>query len=55
MKLRKCNKCDMYTLKDMCPRCGSSTTHPYPPKFSPNDKYGKYRRELKKIELNKVK
>jgi H/ACA ribonucleoprotein complex subunit 3 len=47
MKMRKCSKCNVYTLKDKCPKCGSPTVSPRPPKFSPEDKYGKYRRAAK--------
>ncbi|MDI6643035.1 MAG: RNA-protein complex protein Nop10 [Candidatus Hodarchaeaceae archaeon] len=48
MKLKKCKSCGAYTLKDMCPACGGQTTTPHPPKFSPLDPYGKYRRILKR-------
>jgi H/ACA ribonucleoprotein complex subunit 3 len=41
--MRKCNQCSRYTLKDICPHCGSSTRIPHPAKFSPDDKYAKYR------------
>jgi len=34
-------------MKDTCSVCGSSTIDPKPPKFSPLDKWGKYRREAK--------
>jgi len=42
--IRKCPKCGTYTLEDHCPKCGESTRTPHPPKFSPEDRYGKYRR-----------
>jgi H/ACA ribonucleoprotein complex subunit 3 len=46
--LRKCTECGRYTLKkDVCPYCGGKLTMPYPPKFSPVDKYGDYRRRYK--------
>jgi len=48
--LRKCVKCGRYTLKqDKCPCCGSKVVVPHPPKFSPEDKYRKYRYLAKKI------
>ncbi|MGQ4915999.1 MAG: RNA-protein complex protein Nop10 [Candidatus Asgardarchaeia archaeon] len=48
-KLRKCPSCGMYTLrKDICPYCGNKVTVPYPPKFSPEDKYIEYRIKMKK-------
>ncbi|MGL6298516.1 MAG: nucleolar RNA-binding Nop10p family protein, partial [Methanobacteriaceae archaeon] len=37
-----------YTLKDSCPYCEGEITVVYPPKYSVGDKYGKYRRILKK-------
>jgi H/ACA ribonucleoprotein complex subunit 3 len=52
--LRKCEKCGGYTLrKDRCPHCGGTVRIPHPPKFSPDDKYLKYRMALKRrAELN---
>jgi len=41
--MRKCTQCSRYTLKNTCPDCGGSTTIPHPAKFSPDDKYAKYR------------
>jgi H/ACA ribonucleoprotein complex subunit 3 len=32
---------------DTCPYCKGKLTMPYPPKFSPEDKYGEYRRKYK--------
>jgi H/ACA ribonucleoprotein complex subunit 3 len=48
MKMKKCKSCGAYTFKDKCPACGGGTTVPHPPRFSPLDPYGKYRRMLKK-------
>ncbi|MHC1709987.1 MAG: RNA-protein complex protein Nop10 [Methanomassiliicoccales archaeon] len=45
--LRKCDRCREYTLKDTCPRCGSHTSTPIPPRFSPDDRYGEYRRRAR--------
>ena len=42
-QLRKCNKCDKYTLKLKCTKCGHETTSVHPAKFSPDDKYIRYR------------
>jgi H/ACA ribonucleoprotein complex subunit 3 len=47
-KLRKCPKCGNYTFQDVCPRCGTPTKVPHPPRFSPVDKYVKYRIETKR-------
>jgi H/ACA ribonucleoprotein complex subunit 3 len=46
--MRKCGKCGRYTLKETCPACGNKTFMPVPPRFSPEDPYGKYRRKLRK-------
>ncbi|MCX8169392.1 MAG: RNA-protein complex protein Nop10 [Candidatus Methanomethylicia archaeon] len=48
--IRKCILCGNYTLnKDKCPYCGGEVKIPHPAKFSPEDKYGKYRRFMKKL------
>jgi len=47
--LRKCPPCRTYTLSDSCPKCGKKTVTPHPAKFSPDDKYIKYRRVLGRI------
>ncbi len=47
--LRKCVKCDRYTLKgDVCPYCGGMVRVPHPAKFSPDVKYLRYRMALKR-------
>ena len=43
-----CKSCGRYTLYSTCPDCGEPAVQPAPPRFSPEDKYGKYRRMLKK-------
>ncbi|MGC8543127.1 MAG: RNA-protein complex protein Nop10 [Vulcanisaeta sp.] len=55
--LRRCKKCGRYTVrKDRCPYCGGELEVPHPPKFSPEDKYGRYRLLMKimsgEIKLN---
>jgi H/ACA ribonucleoprotein complex subunit 3 len=46
--LRKCVDCEEYTLNvKFCPKCGGKTMIPHPAKFSPDDKYAKYRRMMK--------
>lgn len=32
--LRKCSSCGRYTLRDVCPVCGSPTRSAHPPPFS---------------------
>jgi len=47
--LKRCEKCGKYTLrKDECPYCGGKVRVPHPPKFSPDDKYIRYRMALKR-------
>jgi len=48
MRMRKCPKCDRYTLKGYCNFCNEKTITIKPPRFSIEDRYGKYRRMLKK-------
>jgi H/ACA ribonucleoprotein complex subunit 3 len=31
-------------MKDICKECGKKTVSPRPPKYSPEDKYARYRR-----------
>ena len=42
-QLRKCTKCKKYTLKDACKECDDKTVSVHPAKFSPDDKYLRYR------------
>jgi len=49
--MKYCYKCKRYTLKDICPVCGERAYKKEPPRFSPQDKYGKYRRMLKREEI----
>lgn len=50
-RIRKCPQCRSYTLKSLCPKCGSNTIIPHPPRFSPDDKYVEYRIRIKYLEL----
>ena len=47
MRIRKCVACKQYTFKGDCPKCNNKTVNPNPPKYSPEDKYGIWRRKLK--------
>jgi H/ACA ribonucleoprotein complex subunit 3 len=40
-------------MRDECPICGKKTVSPHPARFSPEDRYGKYRRKLKVINENR--
>jgi len=48
MRIMKCMVCGAYTLKRSCPKCGQKAVHAQPARYSPEDKYGKYRRMMKK-------
>jgi len=47
--LRKCKKCDVYTFKNNCPKCGGEAISPHPAKFSMDDKYRKYKILMKRL------
>ena len=40
-----------YAMKEKCSKCGSQAINPKPPKFSPEDKFGEYRRKAKKLNM----
>ncbi|MGI0054657.1 MAG: RNA-protein complex protein Nop10 [Thermoplasmata archaeon] len=45
-ELRRCVGAGHYSLHTTCPECGTATRTPHPARFSPQDRYGKYRRLL---------
>lgn len=45
-----CKNCKVYTLDNTCSKCKEKTASKNPPRFSPQDHYGKYRRKLKKLK-----
>ena len=49
--ISQCAECRRYTLEKKCPSCHKETFRPLPPKFVLPDKYGKYRREVRREEL----
>ncbi|MEA3430559.1 MAG: RNA-protein complex protein Nop10 [Nanoarchaeota archaeon] len=49
----KCPKCGKYTMKDKCSDCDVITVQVKPPKFSPEDPYGEYRRKARTEDLEK--
>ncbi len=53
-EIMKCPKCGFYTMKRVCPICGSKTEIAKPPKFSPDDKYASYVRIAKEEERIKL-
>ncbi|MCL7416844.1 MAG: RNA-protein complex protein Nop10 [Halalkalicoccus sp.] len=40
----------VYTLSTACPDCGADAVNSAPAPFSPEDRYGEYRRALKRRE-----
>nr|WP_320161624.1 RNA-protein complex protein Nop10 [uncultured Methanoregula sp.] len=46
-RIRYCTADHIYTLSFACPICGRPTSVAHPARFSPEDKYGKYRRMAK--------
>ena len=44
-----CKNCKEYTLDGICVKCKEKTASKNPPRFSPHDRYGGYRRKLKKL------
>ena len=42
-QLRKCTECGEYTLKETFKKCDKSTKSVHPAKFSPDDRYLRYR------------
>jgi H/ACA ribonucleoprotein complex subunit 3 len=49
----KCQSCGQYALSENC-SCGGKAIENKPPKYSPEDKYGEYRRQTKEEEWKKV-
>jgi len=43
-RMRRCGRDGTYTLAERCPVCGNLTASAHPPRFSPEDRYGRYRR-----------
>lgn len=41
--MRRCRACGRYTLKRACPGCGKDTAQAHPARYSPDDKYARYR------------
>ncbi|MAG46998.1 ribosome biogenesis protein [archaeon] len=47
-QILKCFTCNSYTLNPICNNCKSKTKSTKPAKWSPQDKYGSFRRIYKK-------
>lgn len=44
--LQYCRACARYTMAPSCPQCHGPARSPHPARFSPQDRYGVYRRRL---------
>lgn len=42
----RCVNCRKYTMEDKCPACGGQTITVHPARFSPDDRYARYRSPL---------
>ncbi|MCK4884128.1 MAG: nucleolar RNA-binding Nop10p family protein [Candidatus Diapherotrites archaeon] len=45
--LRRCEKCETYTLSRECTECKQKTSYAHCAPFSLEDRYGEYRRKIK--------
>ncbi len=53
MRFKICPKCKTYTLYDICPNCGTKTIEFKTLKYSPEDKFQKYRLAEKRKLIQK--
>ena len=44
--LLRCPNCSRYTMEETCAKCGNPTVISHPAKYSPDDKYARYRSPL---------
>ena len=51
-EILKCPICLGYTLSKNCKKCNTKSLSPKPAKFSPEDKYGHYRRLAKQQRVD---
>jgi H/ACA ribonucleoprotein complex subunit 3 len=45
-EMRVCRACHQYTLQEQCATCHGAVKQPHPARYSPQDRYGRYRRAL---------
>ncbi len=50
----KCVECGNYTISEKCPRDGGKTVTVHPARYSPDDKYARYRSPLAYAEGNQT-
>jgi len=46
-----CTMCKRYTIEETCTVCNAPTVSPKPAKYSPEDRYGHYRRLYKQQHI----
>nr|WP_211531480.1 RNA-protein complex protein Nop10 [Methanocalculus chunghsingensis] len=46
-RMRRCPEDGTYTFSQICTRCAARTRPVHPPRFSPQDRYGRYRRQMR--------
>ncbi|MFX1491206.1 MAG: RNA-protein complex protein Nop10 [Promethearchaeota archaeon] len=52
--MKKCRRCNTYTMNtQQCPDCRGAVKNAHPARFSIEDRYGSYRRVMKKELLSK--
>jgi H/ACA ribonucleoprotein complex subunit 3 len=44
--LYRCPRCSKYSMEVVCPMCGGATAPAAPARYSPDDKYARYRSPL---------
>jgi len=44
--LKRCPSCGKYTMEKACSVCGGGTVAAHPAKYSPDDKYARYRNPM---------
>jgi H/ACA ribonucleoprotein complex subunit 3 len=44
--IMKCPKCGRYTMELKCPVCSAETVSSLPPRFSPQDRFARYRMKM---------
>ncbi|MCL5101702.1 MAG: RNA-protein complex protein Nop10 [Candidatus Parvarchaeota archaeon] len=50
-RIRYCQRCDRYTLKNTCSVCGKETIINTPQKYSRDEEIAKYRRKIKRSAI----
>ncbi len=53
-KIRFCQFCESYTLKELCGRCGEQTVINAPQKYSRDETVAYYRRQIKRTLIDKM-